>query len=87
MDFAELYKRHECTIQVGGQDQWGNIVGGIDLTRRQHSAKAFGLTVPLITNLTAPSSQKPKVARSWILRRLPSTPSTSSDEHRRCGCL
>ena len=47
-DFAELYARHGCTLQVGGSDQWGNITAGIDLVRRRHSATAYGLTWPLV---------------------------------------
>ncbi|PVZ67801.1 tyrosine--tRNA ligase [Pelagibaculum spongiae] len=66
MDFAELYKRHSCTIQVGGQDQWGNIVGGIDLTRREHSAKAFGLTVPLITKSDGTKFGKTEGGAVWL---------------------
>ncbi|HCH20606.1 MAG TPA: tyrosine--tRNA ligase, partial [Cellvibrionales bacterium] len=41
-DFAELYRRHGCSVQIGGSDQWGNITGGIDLTRRLHQAQVFG---------------------------------------------
>src|SRR5690625_7996506 len=48
-DFAELYRRHGCTVQLGGSDQWGNITGGIDLTRRMHGAQVHGMTLPLIT--------------------------------------
>jgi tyrosyl-tRNA synthetase len=46
LDFAELYKRHDCTVQIGGSDQWGNITGGIDLTRRLHRQQVYGLTLP-----------------------------------------
>ena len=49
LDFAELYKRHGCGLQIGGSDQWGNITGGIDLTRRLHGAQVFGITLPLVT--------------------------------------
>ena len=49
LDFAELHKRFNCTIQVGGSDQWGNITGGIDLTRRMHQKQVFGVTTPLVT--------------------------------------
>ena len=49
LDFAELNRRYNCTLQIGGSDQWGNIVGGIDLTRRQNQSQCFGLTSPLIT--------------------------------------
>jgi len=49
-DFLELYRRYGCTMQTGGSDQWGNIVGGTDLIRRAEGARAFGLTVPLLLN-------------------------------------
>ena len=45
-DFSELYRLHGCGLQIGGSDQWGNITGGIDLTRRLHGAQVFGLTLP-----------------------------------------
>lgn len=48
-DFLELYKRHGCRLQIGGDDQWGNIVAGIELIRRVEGAETFGLTFPLIT--------------------------------------
>ena len=42
LDFAELYQRYNCTLQIGGSDQWGNITGGIDLTRRLHGGHVYG---------------------------------------------
>ena len=48
-DFYQLYKRKGCTLQIGGDDQWGNIVAGIDLTRRIESVDTYGLTFPLVT--------------------------------------
>ncbi|MEM9880695.1 MAG: tyrosine--tRNA ligase, partial [Pseudomonadota bacterium] len=48
-DFLELYRRHGCTLQMGGSDQWGNIVNGMELVRRVEGGAAFGLTTPLIT--------------------------------------
>jgi len=48
-DFLELYRRHGNTLQIGGDDQWGNIVAGVDLIRRIESAEAFGMTFPLVT--------------------------------------
>jgi len=42
-DFAELYKQHNCTLQIGGSDQWGNITGGTDLTRRMYGGQVFGI--------------------------------------------
>jgi tyrosyl-tRNA synthetase len=47
-DFLQLYKRHACRLQIGGDDQWGNIVAGIELIRRVEGAECFGLTFPLI---------------------------------------
>ena len=47
-DFLELYRRHGCRLQIGGDDQWGNIVAGIDLVRRLEGAEVFGLTFPLV---------------------------------------
>lgn len=48
-DFLTLYRDHGCTLQMGGDDQWGNIVAGIDLTRRMAGAEVYGLTFPLVT--------------------------------------
>jgi tyrosyl-tRNA synthetase len=49
-DFLELYRRHDCILQCGGSDQWGNIVSGTDLIRRVEGGRAYGLTVPLLTD-------------------------------------
>lgn len=49
-DFLVLYKEHECGIQLGGQDQWGNIVAGVELIRRALGKSAYGLTLPLLTD-------------------------------------
>jgi tyrosyl-tRNA synthetase len=48
-DFLTLYDRHGCTLQIGGDDQWGNIVAGVDLIRRVRGAESYGLTFPLVT--------------------------------------
>src|SRR2546422_1100865 len=48
-DFVELYRRYNCVLQMGGSDQWGNIVNGIELGRRVANAQLFGLTSPLLT--------------------------------------
>jgi tyrosyl-tRNA synthetase len=48
-DFLELYRRYGCRLQIGGDDQWGNIVAGVDLIRRIENVEVFGLTFPLIT--------------------------------------
>lgn len=66
MDFAELNRRHDCTIQVGGSDQWGNIVGGIDLARRQNGAQTFGLTVPLVTKSDGTKFGKTESGAIWL---------------------
>ena len=47
-DYLQLYKRHGCRLQIGGDDQWGNIVAGIELIRRVEGAECFGLTFPLV---------------------------------------
>ena len=51
-DFLELYRRYDCRLQMGGSDQWGNIVNGIDLTRRVLDGEIWGLTSPLLTTST-----------------------------------
>lgn len=66
MDFAELNKRYDCTLQVGGSDQWGNIVGGIDLARRTNQARTFGLTVPLITKSDGTKFGKTEGGAVWL---------------------
>ena len=66
MDFSELNRRYDCTIQVGGSDQWGNIVGGIDLSRRQNQARTFGLTVPLITKADGTKFGKTEGGAVWL---------------------
>ncbi|MCB1615669.1 MAG: tyrosine--tRNA ligase, partial [Pseudomonadales bacterium] len=48
-DFAKLNELYDCSVQLGGSDQWGNITGGIDLTRRLNRQQVFGLTLPLVT--------------------------------------
>ncbi|MCL2269840.1 MAG: tyrosine--tRNA ligase [Treponema sp.] len=48
-DFLELYRRHGCRMQIGGDDQWGNIVAGVELIRRVEGAEVFGMTFPLVT--------------------------------------
>ncbi|MCL2193582.1 MAG: tyrosine--tRNA ligase, partial [Treponema sp.] len=48
-DFLELYRRHGCRLQIGGDDQWGNIVAGVELVRRMEGVEVFGMTFPLVT--------------------------------------
>ncbi len=65
-DFAELHKRFGCGLQLGGSDQWGNITGGIDLTRRLHGSQVFGLTMPLITKADGTKFGKTESGTVWL---------------------
>lgn len=65
-DFAELNHRYDCTLQLGGSDQWGNITGGIDLTRRLHGNQVFGLTMPLITKADGTKFGKTESGTIWL---------------------
>jgi tyrosyl-tRNA synthetase len=65
-DFAELNKRYGCGLQLGGSDQWGNITGGIDLTRRLHGNQVFGLTMPLITKSDGTKFGKTESGTVWL---------------------
>lgn len=68
LDFEHLYKTHGVKLQIGGQDQWGNIVSGIDLIRKMNGpeAVAYGLTVPLITNSDGSKFGKSEGASVWL---------------------
>ena len=66
LDFAELYKRNSCTLQVGGSDQWGNITAGIDLTRRLHGGHVFGLTLPVVTKTNGTKFGKTEEGTIWL---------------------
>jgi tyrosyl-tRNA synthetase len=68
-DFVELYRRHGCVLQMGGSDQWGNIVNGIDLGRRLHSAQLFALTSPLITTSSGAKMGKTASGAVWLSRK------------------
>ncbi|MEC8861192.1 MAG: tyrosine--tRNA ligase [Pseudomonadota bacterium] len=65
-DFAQLYHQHNCTLQVGGSDQWGNITGGIDLTRRLYQGQVYGLTVPLVTKADGQKFGKTETGTVWL---------------------
>src|SRR5271156_2469898 len=71
-DFAELYQRHGCVLQMGGSDQWGNIVNGIDLGRRLHNAQLFALTSPLITTSSGAKMGKTAAGAVWLDLRMTS---------------
>ena len=65
-DFLELCKRHECRLQMGGSDQWGNIVSGIELIRRMNQKSAFGITFPLITTSSGEKMGKSAKGAIWL---------------------
>ncbi len=65
-DFHELSKRHDCSLQMGGSDQWGNIVSGADLARRLSGAELFGLTTPLITTSSGAKMGKTAQGAVWL---------------------
>jgi tyrosyl-tRNA synthetase len=65
-DFVELFRRYGCVLQMGGSDQWGNIVNGIDLGRRLHNAQFFALTTPLITTASGAKMGKTAAGAVWL---------------------
>jgi tyrosyl-tRNA synthetase len=65
-DFVELFRRYGCVLQMGGSDQWGNIVNGIDLGRRLHNAQLFALTSPLITTSSGAKMGKTAAGAVWL---------------------
>ena len=65
-DFVELHKRYGCVLQMGGSDQWGNIVNGIDLGRRVRNAQLFALTSPLITTSSGAKMGKTAAGAVWL---------------------
>ena len=66
MDFLELARREDCLIQIGGSDQWGNIVSGIDLVRRHLGKEAFALTMPLVTKSDGTKFGKSASGAIWL---------------------
>ncbi len=66
LDFLELYRRHNCTLQTGGSDQWGNITAGTDLVRRVESASVNGLTTPLVTKSDGTKFGKTESGTIWL---------------------
>ena len=67
-DYLELHRRHGCTLQVGGSDQWGNIVAGVDLIRRVEGASAHALATPLITKPDGTKYGKTEGGAIWLSR-------------------
>ena len=71
-DYLVLYDRHQCTLQMGGSDQWGNILAGIDLIRRLHGARAHGLVFPLVTTSSGVKFGKTEAGAVWLDAKLTS---------------
>ena len=65
-DFLHLYRKYNCTLQIGGSDQWGNIVSGIDLIRRVEKVGSYGLTVPLLKTSSGRKMGKTEFGTVWI---------------------
>ena len=65
-DFMELNDRHGCTLQIGGSDQWGNIVSGVDLIKRSRGKDAYGLTFPLLTRSDGRKFGKSESGNIWL---------------------
>ncbi|MCW8914828.1 MAG: tyrosine--tRNA ligase [Magnetovibrio sp.] len=65
-DFMELNKRMDCDLQMGGSDQWGNIINGVELTRRAGGNEAFGLTTPLLTTSSGAKMGKTAAGAVWL---------------------
>ena len=66
VDYLELERRHGCVLQMGGSDQWGNIVNGVELIRRMDAKPAFGLTTPLITTSSGAKMGKTAAGAVWL---------------------
>ncbi len=69
-DFYQLFKKHKCILQIGGSDQWGNIVNGVELIRRILKKESFGLTTPLITLASGAKMGKTEKGAIWLNKDL-----------------
>ena len=69
-DFYQLFKNKKCILQIGGSDQWGNIVSGVELIRRLVKKEAFGLTTPLITLASGAKMGKTEKGAIWLNKKL-----------------
>ena len=65
-DFLELNKKKDCILQIGGSDQWGNIVNGVELIKRYSNKQAYGLTTPLITLASGAKMGKTSDGAIWL---------------------
>ena len=70
MDFLELYRRHGCTLQTGGSDQWGNLLSGVELVRKADGATVHALTTPLITKSDGTKFGKTETGTVWLDREM-----------------
>ena len=69
-DFLELNKKKNCTLQIGGSDQWGNIVNGVELIKRHSNKQAYGLTTPLITLASGAKMGKTEAGAIWLDKKI-----------------
>tara|TARA_B100000470_G_scaffold120940_1_gene93332 strand:- start:36 stop:773 length:738 start_codon:yes stop_codon:yes gene_type:complete len=69
-DFYELNKKYKCVLQIGGSDQWGNIVNGTDLIRRKDKKQTYGLTTPLITVASGTKMGKTEKGAIWLNKKM-----------------
>jgi len=69
-DFYELNKRYKCALQIGGSDQWGNIVNGTDLIKRKNKKQTYGLTTPLITLSSGAKMGKTEKGAVWLNKKM-----------------
>ena len=69
-DFLELNKNKNCLMQIGGSDQWGNIINGVELIKRHSSKQVFGLTTPLITLASGAKMGKTEKGATWLDKKL-----------------
>ena len=69
-DFLELNKRNKCNLQIGGSDQWGNIVNGVELIKRKNKNKSYGLTTPLITLASGAKMGKTEKGAVWLDKKM-----------------
>jgi tyrosyl-tRNA synthetase len=65
-DFLHLYRKYNCMLQIGGSDQWGNIINGIELIRRVNAKESYGLTTPLITTSSGAKMCKTEKGAVWL---------------------
>ena len=69
-DFLELFKKNNCILQIGGSDQWGNIINGVELVRKEKQEEVFGLTTPLITTSQGTKMGKTEKGAIWLDEKL-----------------